>query len=183
MYSLCSFESLYCLSRLTVWSQTVPLLVYSTATKDGRVHCRGVGTVYYQVDFRPEYHLSKTLPGDRCGLETLPPKALQAPASWPLSRRKVNPCMSQVSSSQLSNSMVEQQFQKIHQIRSYQILKHINQGLCPKEMDLLKCSTWSPKTRIPEMTNQASPAELPWSQSEHILSPRSHCLTLLLLNP
>ena len=34
-----------------------------------------------------------------------------------------------------------------------------------------------------ELTNQGSPAEVPWSQSDHIMSPRSHCLPLLLVNP
>ncbi|EGW02203.1 Putative protein FAM90A-like [Cricetulus griseus] len=35
----------------------------------------------------------------------------------------------------------------------------------------------------PELTNQGSPAELPWSQPDHVLSPRSHRLPVLQANP
>ena len=178
MYSLCSFETLHCLSRLTLWSQTMPLLVFFTAPKDARVHCR---------------KRNRALPG---GLQTRVPPVKNSlwrqmcPRNTPTKsfvgsciilpgNKWYNQCLSLVSSSQHSSRMEEWQFLKIQGIRTYWILQNNTPGLCPKEMDLAKWSTWNRKTRQTELTNQGSPSELPWSQTEHVLSPRSHLLTVL----
>lgn len=82
-----------------------------------------------------------------------------------------------------SGRMAERQSHGMHSTSSFRVIQHISPGLCQKETDLGKRSESSAKTRGPELTNQGSRAQLPWSQPDLVLSPRSHRRPMLQASP